>query len=221
MIKVLIATMKKSIYSNGVQYFLGQKKDINIVGNVEEKDDLLASCSELKPDVVLIVLSNERVDSIALGRNLKEKMVSVKVIILTDFLVGTDALSAIVNGMDAYLPKTITADELELSIRAVMMEMPIIHPKAFESILEKLSNSSCFICGRMKKDFSNKKIFLLPREREIIKLMVVGKSNKEIAETLYLSEGRIRNIITTIYKKLAVKGRAQLIKFAIENAIVD
>lgn len=110
--------------------------------------------------------------------------------------------------------KDVEPETLRASIKSVIQGLPVIHKNIFKTVF----NHYCTGEGKSNKTVANSNIN--EKELEIIKLIVDGKSNKEIASILKLSEGRVRNILTEVFGKLHVYDRTQLAVFAVKNKLV-
>ncbi len=213
MIKVIIADDQK-IIREGLKFIIEQDKDIEVLGFAGNGKEALEQCKTLVPDVVLMDIMMPDCNGVEGTKLIKEAMPSVKVIILTTFRDDENISAALKNGADGYVLKDIDTDELILTIKSVYKGLHVIHDNAFGVVKGKISES------KTTEKVEKNTVPLTPREIEIVRLIVYGKSNKEIAASLFLSEGSIRNVISSILMKLELKDRTQLAVYAVKNDLI-
>jgi DNA-binding NarL/FixJ family response regulator len=138
------------------------------------------------------------------------------VLILTTFNDEENIANALKNGADGYVLKDVRPEELILAIKSVASGLGIIHRDAFNTVVKQFSTSS----ENNAVKACSVQVDLTEREKDIIRLIVDGKDNKEIASTLFIAEGSVKNVITGILSKLKLKDRTQLAVFAIKNNLV-
>lgn len=208
MIKIIIAD-DQPVMRDGLKFIIEQNADIEVVGCAGDGMETFELCEQLQPDVVLMDIVMPVCDGVEATRLIKEKYDNIKVIILTTFNDEEKVEQALSNGADGYVLKAVQSEELILAIKSITRGLQVIHKNAYGVVLKKL--------GRQTEpvDFG-----LTERELEVVRLVVFGKSNKGIASTLYLSEGSVRNIISSILFKTKLKDRTQLAVFAVKNNIV-
>lgn len=213
MIKVIIADDQK-IIREGLKFIIEQDKDIEVLGFAGNGKEAFEQCKTLVPDIVLMDIMMPDCNGVEGTRLIKEAMPSVKVIILTTFKDDENISAALKNGADGYVLKDIDTDELILTIKSVFKGLHVIHDNAFGVVKGKISDNMTTV-----KPEKNT-IPLTQREIEIVRLIVYGKSNKEIAASLFLSEGSVRNMVSSILMKLEFKDRTQLAVYAVKNDLV-
>ncbi|MCX7710973.1 MAG: response regulator transcription factor [Clostridia bacterium] len=208
MIKVIIAD-DQPVIRDGLKFIVEQSNEIQVLGCAGHGLEALELCEKLNPDLVLMDIVMPICDGVEGTRLIKEKFENIKVMILTTFNDEDKVEQALKNGADGYILKAIESEELILTIKSVARGLQVIHKNAYNLVLKKLSSEI------EAKDFG-----LTERESEVIKLIVFGKSNKEIASKLYLTEGSVRNLISSILFKTKLKDRTQLAVFAVKNNII-
>lgn len=206
-IKVVIAEDEKLLRSC-LEATLKLCNDIDVIGCASNGLEAFELCKRFRPNVILMDLNMPECDGVKATTIIKEKYPNTKIIILTSFNDEEKILSSLHNGADGYILKDISPERLVYVIRNVLDDLIIIH----NSLARKVFNNI--------KVFPKDSITLTKREEEIIRLIVQGKKNFEIAEKLSLSEGRIKNIITDILYKFKLEDRLQLAVFASTNNIV-
>jgi DNA-binding NarL/FixJ family response regulator len=149
-------------------------------------------------------------------RLIKEKHQSVRILMLTTFDDEEYVTDAIKNGADGYVLKDIKNDELIRIIKSTLNGFKIVQESVFENIKKKYAQAQI----PNNKNETIIELKLTEREKEIIEFIVDGKSNKEIADSLNIASGTVRNMISIILKKLNLQDRTQIAVFALKNNIV-
>ncbi|MCX7922218.1 MAG: response regulator transcription factor [Clostridia bacterium] len=219
MIKVLIVD-DQLILKESLKYIIEQDNDIEVVGCAENGKAALQMCDKFLPDVVLMDIMMPVCDGVEGTKLIKRKHSSIKVIILTTFSDDANISKALENGADGYILKEITPEELVMAIKNVAKGFGIIHKKTYNAIVRQLNSANNEPEHIIKEEKTKANIELTDREIVIIRSIVEGKSNREIAAELYLTEGRVKNIITEILAKLKLKDRIQLVVYAVKNNLV-
>jgi DNA-binding NarL/FixJ family response regulator len=217
MIKVLIVD-DQIILRESLKFIIEQDSDINVVGLAGNGKEALSMCEKLNPDVVLMDIMMPECDGVEGTRLIKSKYETIKVIILTTFNDEKNVSTAIKNGADGYVLKDISPDQLILAIKSVFKGFSIMQQSTlntFADSKEKRNNKKS-ITVKVK----GVNIKLGKNELEILNLIVEGKSNKEIAETMFITEGTVKNTISHMLGKLNLKDRTQLAVFAVKNNIL-
>lgn len=197
------------IVRQGLRFLIDTVKDFNIVADFASGKLLLDYLEENEqPDIILLDLVMPGMNGIEITGILKKKYPNVKVLVLTSFLDEEHVISAIDKGADGYEIKDVEPEALIQTIRDVLKGERKIHPKVQSVISE----------SEQKPHRSNK---LSKRELEVLKEMVKGKTNKEIAETLFVSEKTIKTHVSHILNKLKVSDRTQAAVYAMEHQLIN
>lgn len=210
MIRILIVD-DSPILRNGLKTIIKQDNEIKVMDSAENGQEALEMCKKILPDLVLMDIRMPICDGVEGTRLIKEFNSAIKVIILTTFDDNESISKVLDNGADGYILKDIKDEDLIRTIKSTVNGYSIIQQSVFKSI------KSQYKVNTMNTGL---KINLSEREIEIIKLIVDGKDNKQIAVTLYLVDGTVRNTISSILDKLKLKDRTQLAVFAIKNDLV-
>lgn len=212
MIKVLIVD-DQVILRDSLKFMIEQDEEIEVTGTAGNGREALLACDKSMPHVVLMDIMMPGFDGVEGTKLIKEKYSSVKIVILTTFNDDENVAKALDNGADGYLLKDIKPDEIILAIKSVHKGLNILNKNTFSNITNKIKPA--------KIDFDkNNEISFTDREITIIREIVEGKSNREIASKLFLTEGTVKNIITGILSKKNFKDRTQLAVFAVKKNIV-
>ncbi len=203
MINVLL-TDDQRIIRDGLRALLETYGDIHIVGEAANGEEAYRQTQILRPDIVLMDIRMPLMDGVEATRQIKKDFPKTVIIILTTFDDDEYIINAMTYGASGYLLKDISGDKLIDAIRDGIKGNIILPGLVAAKITSKLvSKKSLSIT---QGDFSE-------REIDIIQLMIKGKSNKEIAETVYLSLGTVKNYISQIYLKIDVNDRANAVIF--------
>lgn len=214
-IKVLLADDEKLVV-DGLKIILETYEDISVVGTASNGEEALKECRKSNPDVVLMDIRMPKIDGVMGTKLIKKEFSSIKILILTTFNDVQYIHEALKHGASGYILKDSDYDLIYEGIKACMKGNIVINPEVASKILsENVEYSKKSSIDKVKKDYD-----LNEKEISIIKEVANGFSNKEIGEKLFLTEGTIKNNISTILSKLDLRDRTQLTIFAFKNNIV-
>lgn len=208
MIKVLIADDQELIRQS-LSIILGLKEEISVVGGVGDGTEVLEFIAKEKPDIILMDIRMPTMDGVECTKIVKEKYPEIKIIVLTTFDDDKYVFSALKYGASGYLLKGISVDELEKAIHVVYSGGAMINPEIASKVVELFSEMAQQNYDVMIEAENIEKINDM--EWDIIKDVGHGMSNKEIADHIGLTEGTVRNYISTILKKIGLRDRTQLL----------
>lgn len=214
MIKVLIADDQELIRQS-LQIVLESKEHIQVTGAVADGQEVIQSVRKTKPDVILMDIRMPKMDGVQCTKIIKENYPQIKIIILTTFDDDEFVYNALKFGASGYLLKGVSMEELVKAIEVVHSGKAMINPDVATKVLKLFSqlaraDYSITIQEEQVKD-------LTKTEWKIISQVERGASNKEIAETLSLSEGTVRNYLSNILNKLELRDRTQLAIWAVQT----
>ncbi|TYQ17812.1 UNVERIFIED_CONTAM: LuxR family two component transcriptional regulator [Acetivibrio alkalicellulosi] len=215
MINVLIVD-DQTIIRDSLKYIIEQDNEIKVVACANNGKHALKLCDKFKPDIVLMDIMMPICDGVEGTRLIKSKYSKIKVLILTTFNDDDNISKALLHGADGYILKDVQPHELIISIKSVALGMSILQKNILTNIATKISKTEYIKNTNNNHLISN----LTKRELEVIKLLVDGKNNKSISVELKITEGSVRNIISSILDKLEFEDRTQLAIFAVKNRIV-
>jgi NarL family two-component system response regulator LiaR len=196
-----------SVVRSGLGAFLSVTPDLELVGEAENGDEAVVRCGLLKPDVVLMDLMMPGTDGVTATRLIHEKYPSVRVLALTSFQEDSLVQGALQAGAMGYLMKNVSARELATAIRSAYQGKMTLSPEAAEALVHARAQAQEIDC-------------LTDREREVLRLMVDGLSNAEIAERLVVSLSTVKFHIGNILLKLRVDNRVAAVTLAMQHKLV-
>jgi NarL family two-component system response regulator LiaR len=197
-----------SVVRSGLSAFLMVVNDLELVGEASSGEEALTKAHELQPDVILMDLKMPGMGGVAAIRALRHEEPKIKIIALTSYIDDGLVQGALQAGANGYLMKNVQADELANAIRSAAVGRMTLSPEASKA----LSESSEFPVFPAED--------LTDRERDVLKLLIEGMSNNEIAERLIISPSTVKYHIGNIYTKLGVDSRAAAVSIAIQRQLV-
>ncbi|MEB3281796.1 MAG: response regulator transcription factor [Lyngbya sp.] len=205
MIKILLVD-DQSIIREGLCSLLQAKPDLDIVGEAENGQVAVELALKLQPDIVLMDVRMPIMDGVAATRSLSQHLPQTKVLVLTTFDDDEYITKAMQNGAKGYLLKDTPSEELAQAIRAVYKGYTQFGPGLFEKVVA--ANT-----GNFSQTFSTEPPpelkQLTPRELEVLQLIGKGYSNREIAQTLYITERTVKNHVSSLLNRLNLRDRTQ------------
>ena len=209
LIKVIICD-DQDIVRDGLELLLKLEKDIQVIGVAGDGAEALELAIRGKPDLVLMDLKMPVMNGVDATREIRSRCPGVKVLVLTTY--GTDdwVLDAIKAGASGYLLKDTPREGILSAIRGTLDGKTYIDPSVAGKLIGKLSNNPSKPATLITAKLSE-------REIEVLQLLVNGLSNEDIAKQLFLSEGTVRNHISSIVTKLGVSDRTQAAILALQN----
>lgn len=214
MIKVLIADDQELIRES-LKIVLNTHEDLQVIDTVEDGFGVLDSLKRNIPDVILMDIRMPRMDGVYCTKMVKEAYPDVKIIILTTFDDDDFVFSALKFGASGYLLKGVSMDGLYQAILTVVSGGAMINPDIATKVFRffsKMANTNYAI----NVNDDNVRELNKP-EWKVIQQVGFGLSNKEIAQKLFLSEGTVRNYLSSILSKLELRDRTQLAIWAVQT----
>ncbi|MDR7203339.1 response regulator transcription factor [Priestia megaterium] len=209
-IKILIAD-DHHVVRKGLVFFLQTQPDLEIVGEASNGEEALKLATSLEPHIVLMDLSMPVLDGIEATKELKKQAPYIQVMILTSFSDQDHVIPALEAGASGYQLKESDPDELVAAIRKLMNGENQLHPKVTTHLLTRLTKSS-----EKKVNFID---HLTKREKDVLKEIAKGKSNKEIGAALHITEKTVKTHVSNILSKLGVQDRTQAALYAVQHGI--
>jgi DNA-binding NarL/FixJ family response regulator len=230
MIRVLLAD-DQNLIREGLKALLEQEPDLEVIADVDNGCDAIRQVEALQPDVVLMDLTMPKMDGITATQTICDRFPQIRVLVLTASDDPDSIKQALQVGARGYLLKDMSPDELANAVRtahkgftqlspgilqkAMMpIELPSGSPKYFAETLPEHSSNNVLpfnLSQRRSADADLPVGFLklTARERQVLKLIAEGASNREIAQTLDISEGTVKNHVASILGRLNLRDRTQ------------
>jgi DNA-binding NarL/FixJ family response regulator len=204
-IRVLLVD-DQALFREGLETLLSVHQDILVVGGASTGTEAVEAAVRLKPDVVLMDVRMPVLDGVKATRLVLKARPHCRVIVLTTFDDDEYIFDALRAGAIGYLLKDVDSSKLVEAIRAASRGKSILEPSVAAKVISEFSRVSKLVPPGQVIEMVEP---LSHREMEILSLIAVGASNKEIAEQLYIAEGTVKNHITHILGKLGVRDRTQ------------
>ncbi|MGB2994039.1 MAG: response regulator transcription factor [Paenisporosarcina sp.] len=211
MIRVLIAD-DHHVVRRGLLFFLKTQKDMDVVGEATNGKEAVELAAKLKPDVVLMDLVMPIMDGIQATKKIKAQHPQTQVLMLTSFSDRDHVIPAIEAGAAGYQLKDIEPDDLVESIRKLMRGENTLHPQATSQLMK---------VREPHVEPPHKLYPLTPREQDVLSELTKGKSNKEIASSLFVTEKTVKTHISNIFSKLLVQDRTQAALYAVKHGLTE
>ena len=202
-ITVLLAD-DQTIIREGLHALLSTYPDIQVVGEAENGMAAYEQTKIHKPHVVLMDIRMPQMDGVEATRLIKKDFPETAILVLTTFDDDESILGAITHGASGYLLKDISGVKLAEAIREAVRGSVIL-PANIASKIARHARPQ----GGKEADLSD----FTMREQEIIRLLILGKNNQEIAQTLFLTTGTVKNYVSQIYSKAGITNRANAILY--------
>lgn len=206
-IRVLIAD-DHSVVRQGLRMFLSLDPEIEVAGEASNGLEALTLTRQLKPDVVLMDLIMPVMDGTASTDAIRREIPDVEVIALTSVLEDASVVGAVRAGAIGYLLKDTRADELCRAIKGAAAGQVQLSPQAAARLMREVQ-------------LPERPIVLTDRETEVLRLLAMGKANKEIAGELHLGETTVKTHVSNILMKLGVSSRTQAALYAVRIGLVS
>lgn len=196
-----------AIVREGLRTLLSEEAEIEVVGEATSGSEAVRLALVLKPQVVLMDLIMAEMDGIEATRQIRQVNNTIQVIALTSFADDQRIRNAIQAGAIGFLLKDVLKPDLVRAIQAAARGEPTLHPEAQRALMRQATAPSAPFAA------------LTDRERDVLRLIAQGKSNKEIAATLFLTEGTVKGYVSLILDKLQVDDRTQAALYAVRHGL--
>ncbi len=203
-IRILLVDDQR-LMREGLRVLLELEEGLEVAGEAADGKEALEQYAALRPDVVLMDVRMPGMDGVEATRRLRERWPDARIIILTTFDDDAYVFEGLRAGAMGYLLKDVSGEELAAAIRTVAAGGALLAPSVARKVVAAFSRLSP--PTRLPDEGLPEP--LSEREKEILRLLAQGLSNREIAERLVLAEGTVKNHVTTILQKLGVRDRTQ------------
>ncbi len=209
MIRVLIVD-DHQVVRQGLQYVLDDEPDIEVVGECGDGHTAVEAIARLQPDVVLLDMMMPGLDGIGVLERLRDSPVRPAVIVLTSLVDDDRAIEAIRGGALSYLPKTTAVERVVDAVHAAAAGGSILEPSVAALLIQQVRAGGA----------ADPLTVLSRREREVLAGLSRGRSNREIARALSLSEETIKSYVSALLTKLGLKDRIHAAIFGLQHGVV-
>ncbi|NDZ83765.1 response regulator transcription factor [Streptomyces sp. SID10853] len=198
------------VVRRGLRTFLEIQDDIEVVGEAPDGEQGVAAAEELRPDIVLMDIKMPGMDGIEALRRLRELANPARVLVVTSFTEQRTVVPALRAGASGYVYKDVDPDALADAIRSVHAGHVLLQPEVAGALLSQEPGGG-----------QGRGTALTEREREVLGLIADGRSNREIARALVLSEKTVKTHVSNILMKLDLADRTQAALWAVRNGAAD
>ena len=196
----------------GLAMLLEDTPGVQVVGEAGSGQEALRACERLVPDLVILDIRLPDQPGVDVCRHITQRWPHVRVIILTSYVNDDLIVEAIEAGATGYVLKQVGNQELLRAIEAVRRGEALLDPQVTQRVLQRMRQTERLLDASAFGDLSE-------RELEVLFLVSQGKSNREIAEVLGLSEKTARNHVSNLLEKLGKSNRIELATFAVKHRI--
>lgn len=207
MIRILLVD-NQHLIRQGLKSMLESNDQMQVIGEAENGQRALEQIAALQPDIVLMDIRMPVMDGVATTKAIAQQYPDIKVLVLTTFDDDEYVFQAMRLGAKGYLLKDTEPDELMLAIRSVYKGQTLLGPGLFEKALTPIAAPVPSV--QTPPELAQ----LTARELDVLRLIACGANNREIAESLFLSENTVKNYVTNILSRLSLRDRTQAALFA-------
>jgi len=202
----------------GFAKMLELEPDMEVVGQTADPDEAVEMVKKLSPDIVLMDVRLSSTTGIEATKKIKEETPKVEVIILSMYNEDEYIFEAIKAGASGYVLKDISKDDLVRAIRVVHSGESLIQPSLAKKVLKEFAHMATEPVANQAKGSIRE---LSDRELEVLRFVSNGRSNKQIADSLLISETTVKAHLRSIFRKLEVNDRAQAVAYAMRKGLVE
>ena len=215
-IRVLLAD-DQALVRSGFRMILDERDGIEVVGEAEDGAEAVALARTLQPDVILMDVRMPNVDGVEATRRIASAGTEARIVILTTFDLDEYVYAAIRAGASGFLLKDVRPSELVDAIRVVAAGDALLAPSVTRRLLDRFAEA---LPGEEDERRLPPLGSLTDRELEVLKLLARGLSNTELAQELFLSEATVKTHVSSMFRKLHLRDRAQAVVLAYELGLV-
>jgi DNA-binding NarL/FixJ family response regulator len=204
----LIVAEDHLLVREGIIQLLQREPGLEVVAEVGDGRSAVEAAAKYQPDMILMDINMPIMDGIAATREIKRSSPQIKIIALTIYE-DEEVVQMIKAGVSAYMLKDVAGHELIDTVRQVRGGGVVLHPRVAKHVIQEV------VEGRPPRSH----IHLTRRELDVLGLLVQGKSNKDISVIMHISEKTVKNHLTSIFRKLAVRDRTQAVLYALRSQL--
>ena len=215
-IKVLVVD-DHALFRRGIAAVLANQENLEIVGEAVDGLEAIARAEETVPDVILMDLNMPRCSGLEATQAIQTKMPQINILVLTVSDNETDLFAAMKFGATGYILKNTEPEELVQAIFHIVQGGAIISPLMASKLLTEFKGLETKVAMESAEEASAN---LSPREVEVLQLVAQGATNKEIADSLFISENTAKTHLRNIMEKLHLANRSQAAAYAVKKGLV-
>ncbi len=216
-IKVLVVD-DHTLFRRGITAVLANQEGLEIAGEASDGLEAIEKTKEFTPDVVLMDLNMPRCSGLEAIQALQAEMPQVNILVLTVSEMETDLFAAVKFGAKGYLLKKAEPEELVHAILHIARGGAIVSPLMATKLLTEFKDLTV---GAVRESSEQANTELSPREGEVLQLVANGATNKEIADSLFISENTVKTHLQNIMEKLHLANRSQAAAYAVQKGLVQ
>jgi DNA-binding NarL/FixJ family response regulator len=196
----------------GLKALLERHPHFEVVGEASSSREAIELVSNIQPDVVVMDVRLPGTSGIEACEEITRRFPTTRVIMLTSYAEDEMLFSAIRAGASGYILKQIGGDDLIHALEAVSRGEALLDPAVTQRVFQEVRRA-------VKEEEASAFAHLSQQEKHVLLLVSEGKTNREIAKTLFLGEGTVRNYVSSILSKLGVSNRAEAAAYAVEHSL--
>lgn len=198
-----------AIVREGLRTLLGEEPDLELIGEAADGLTAIALAQRLQPDVILLDLVMPGLNGLDVIPRILSQQPACRILVLTSFAEDQNVLAAMQAGAVGYLLKDVLRADLLHAIRQGAHGSPVLHPEAQRKLVEHLT----------RPQPAAELGALTDRERDVLRLIARGLSNRQIADSLHITEGTVKGHVSNVLSKLHLQDRTQAALFAVRHGL--
>jgi len=198
----------------GLKALVEHHPQFEVVGEAVTAKEAIEQAEKILPDIVLMDIRLPGASGIEACEVITEKFPDIRVVMLTSYAEDEMLFSAIRAGASGYVLKQIGGDDLIRALESVSKGEALLDPAVTQRVFQEVRRA-------VKEEEASAFANLSQQEKHVLLLVSEGRTNREIAKSLYLGEGTVRNYVSSILSKLGVSNRAEAAAFAVEHNLKD
>ncbi len=198
----------------GIKALLEQSSQFEVVGEASNAKEAIEMAGKIRPDIVLMDIRLPGISGIDACEEITQSFPEVRVVMLTSYAEDEMLFSAIRAGASGYLLKQISSEDLIRSLESVSRGDALLDPLVTQRVFQEVRRA-------VKEEEASAFAILSQQEKHVLILVSEGKTNREIAKSLFLGEGTVRNYVSSILSKLGTSNRAEAAAYAVEHNLKD
>ncbi|AUN41353.1 response regulator transcription factor [Tsukamurella tyrosinosolvens] len=205
----------QAMVRQGFGALLGAQPDISVIGDAPDGKAAVAEVARLQPDVVLMDVRMPEMNGLQAAAEILRRHDGVRVLMLTTFDIDDYVYEALRVGASGFMLKDAPAEELVRAVRVVHEGQSLLAPSVTRRMIAEVTAARAH-----RRTAPPELATLTPREREVLEAVAAGRSNAEIAASLFVSDQTVKTHVSKVLQKLGLRDRAQAVVYAYETGVV-